>query len=1198
MTNSWRWLAGILIGLGGASLLWPGFAQWSVTQAMDPIERIIGVRGRVENWHIDPLHHALIIDQISLEDAQGQVFGASQIKVQLQGFAERFELKPRYAIEIMNPVLRLTQSADGSFRLGAIRLPPEPSSNQHRLLPRSVSIKDGTVLLMSDASPPLALTEIRTFHGELEQDVEGWFSHKLSWKDAKGGMYSLTLQRQNVASTLEITLDLESAHLAPWTDLLPDSSNWRPLSGELSGHLFLALNPGETSPYQMTLRDFKAEDLHLVRQGELTSELTIEYIKALDLSIEPTRHHYRTKALEINQVTAPHFHVDRISAVAFDSESVTPPEEQEPIRLQGLTHDLTKIAELTLEGLHPRDQNDLFRLDLMRIRDINGPRVASAFIDLKDLSFDPHAGLIRATSARSDEISGAFGTLAHIQAEGPALSLQDDRLLIDRLVFGHGHTKTFTTAGGDASGIEWDRLGHTIKVAHARLEHSTNTPLHMVQIDADDATFETLTKRLKILRMTGHQGMIQDMIPSSKPVLAIPMVTFFGLQTDPEAAHWGADQVFVSQAAMQWIIHPDNHFEIKGLTSGFGKPANMSDPQALQKHWTYDIGAVHLTKSEAHLTDLGTMPPTQIKLKDLELSADDLDTRANDDSDITAHAHIGSRGSIDISGRMRRNPLSAAIRIDLQNFRLPLLAPYWNAVTRLSLKRGYANLNGELRIIPGEHHHIEFEGDGHLDDLETQDPISGRRILCVKKLTLDDVAISSAPKRFYTRVMDWEQAYLHLVLKADHHLNLTELFDREDAPYVPSEIKDMHIDPSPNNEPPHAAIGLVRFNGSRVDYSDLSLKPQLSTSVRELRGTVQGLSSRRDATADISLSGKINRNSPVRLSGDLEPMDHQDHTDLKLDFTGLNMTSFPQYAGRFSGYRVVRGKLNLDLHYKIDQSIINIDNRATIDRLTLGEKIEEAHHVLVDIALWMLKDNHGNLDIDLPIYGDLENPSYDLTTLYGQALVQFFGKIFTTPATLVEDLIPTAHAAQSIAFDPGQREVNGTLLGGLAGVVAEFKNQEGGVIEITPTANSKTDGAALAADALKLELKEAYIHEQRMAGKPVKSREDTHLSDQDMQRQFKRYFHEHHPDVAQSLQLAEPDEAADSTDMDTAWKHALEEWHTSPDLVHDLAEDRAESIRHRLIHDYNIDEGSIYLRQAEFLSEGAPIAIKVEYFSD
>ena len=853
---------------------------------------------------------------------------------------------------------------------------------------------------------------------------------------------------------------------------------------------------------------------------------------------------------------------------------------------------------MMLKGLHPRDPDDLFRMDSLLIHGTEGPRVNAALIEFKDLFFDPHGRTIQAENGWSHELSGDFGILSDIKAEKIRILLSDDCLAVDRLQFGPSHTKTFKTTGGHADRIEWDRVRREIRAEHVHLAHSQMARVTMSELDAEKVRFETPSKELSIARLDGHMGEISHEGGKGHPALKMRGISFHHYHSDALRSHWGAQEVLIRDAEMAWIIHPDNHLELKGLASGAGEQRSSTDQAAPKKHWTYEIGAIALTHSEAEVTDLGTTPATQFTLKELDLSADDLDTRANDDTDIDAKARIGSRGRVAISGRLARNPLRAAVRIDLQDFRLPLLAPYWNAVSQLKLRRGYANINGELRIIPGDVPHYEFEGDGHIDGMETRDPVSGRNILCWKKLTLDDIAISSHPKRFYTRVMDFDEAYLHLVLKEDHHLNLADVFKVENPAVVPSEIKAMRFEPSPTNEPPHAAIGLVRFNDSRVDFSDLGLKPQLSTSVRELGGTVRGLSTRRDATAEISLFGKINRNSPVRLSGALEPMDYQDHTDLLLDFTGLNMTSFPQYAGRFSGYRVARGKLNMDLHYQIDHGQIQIDNRTVIDRLTLGEKIEEAHHLFVDLALWMLMDNRGNLDIDLPIYGDLENPSYELGTLYAEALVQFFGKVFTSPATLVQDLIPTAHEEQSIPFEPGQREVDQRLLKALARLIDVYKDQEGGVIEITPSANPKSDGMALAETALKLELKEAFIRDLRQAGKPIPSRDEIQLSDQDLRRQFSRYFNEHHPEQASAIPLESTNSAKTSPQFDAAWQHALEGWRTSPDLLLDLAEDRADSIRLRLVHDYDIDDGSIFLRQAEFQDDKNPIPIKVEYFSD
>lgn len=1192
----WHFVGVIIIGLITAVMLWSRISSASEQFILRSVGNIMGVSAHLDHWHIDPLRHAAIIYKIRLRDDLGTALSAESLEVHYEGQSDEHWWAPRYRVELVKPSIRMTQGADGRYRLGKIVLPPENSPQHSFPLPRKVSFTGGNVRVIHELDAGKVLVELDAIKGHFERGPrKGELNLDLRWQHPSDGSYGLQVHRDDATSPLELALNLEDAQLAAWKDLYPSTLPWQPLSGVFTGHIKMAFEPGMTKPTRLALEHFKATEVRLRHQTEISTEFTMALLSGRHLSAEPARHHYRAEAIEILDLSSPKAHLKRLIAPAYDSEYTAKVHDIDPIQITGLSYVETQVAELILEGLHPRGEDDLFRLDNLIIHGISGPRMNAPMIHIDDVVFDPHERTVTAALGHGKELSGAFGTLTDIKALNIRLTLSDDCIALEQLTFGESHTKTFTTLGGRAEGIEWDRLNHDISVKHTHLDHSRMAAVTMEQLDAEEAHFETLTKRLHMKRLTGRQGEVKE---DGHPAIAVHELNLYGYHSDALRTHWGANQVHVEGAKMDWIVHPDNHFELKGLTLGLGKQGTSGASSAPKKHWTYEIEAISLTHSEAHLTDLGTTPPTQVNFKDLNVSADDLDSRAHDDTDIIANARIGSRGSVAISGRMARSPLSAVFRIDLQRFRLPILAPYWNAVSRLALKRGYANFTGELRIIPGEHHHFEFEGDGHIDELETRDPISGRNIISVKKLTLDDVAISSDPKRFFTRVMDFEEAYLHLVLKADHHLNLAELFRIEDPAIVPTEIKAMHFDPSPYHEPPHAAIGLVRFHGSRVDYSDLGFKPQLSTSVRELSGTLRGLTSRHDGKAEVSLSGKINRNSPVRLSGDLEPMDYQDHTDLLLDFTGLNMTSFPQYAGRFSGYRVNRGKLNLDLHYQIHQSTIEVENRAVIDRLTLGEKIEDAHHLLVDLALWMLKDNRGNLDIDLPIYGDLENPSYELGTLYAEALVQFFGKVFTTPATLVQDLIPTTHEEKSIPFEPGQREVNPKFMSNLARVIDVFKDQDGGVIEITPSANPKTDGMALADDALKLELKEAYVHDMRLAGKPVISREDLQLSEQDIRRQFTRYFMEHHPDKQEMMPLEEKEDRTDSPAFDRAWQHALEEWRTSPDLLLDLAEDRAESIRDRLVHDYDIDDGSIYLRQAEFQSDKSPVPIRVEYFSD
>ena len=129
-------------------------------------------------------------------------------------------------------------------------------------------------------------------------------------------------------------------------------------------------------------------------------------------------------------------------------------------------------------------------------------------IDIQGVILDPHARTLSAESGKSQEIAGAFGILTDILAENIAINLLDDCLSIHRLRFGPSHTKTFKTQGGQADGIEWDRIRHQIRIDHTHLQHPEMGRVKMADLEADQARFETPTKQLEITKLKGRTGAV------------------------------------------------------------------------------------------------------------------------------------------------------------------------------------------------------------------------------------------------------------------------------------------------------------------------------------------------------------------------------------------------------------------------------------------------------------------------------------------------------------------------------------------------------------------------------------------------------------------------------------------------------------------------------------------------------------------
>lgn len=195
------------------------------------------------------------------------------------------------------------------------------------------------------------------------------------------------------------------------------------------------------------------------------------------------------------------------------------------------------------------------------------------------------------------------------------------------------------------------------------------------------------------------------------------------------------------------------------------------------------------------------------------------------------------------------------------------------------------------------------------------------------------------------------------------------------------------------------AIGTVRIIDGSVNYADFWIKPNFAVGIQSLNGTIDGLSSDPKSRAKVKLEGKVDRYAPVSINGELNLLAATVYSDIKMSFKGLELTTMTPYSGHFAGYKIDKGKLSVDLSYKVDQRKLTAEQHFVIDQLQLGEAVDspDAVHLPLKLAVALLKDRNGVIDLPLPITGSLDDPQFKVGPIIWHALINLLEKAVTAP---------------------------------------------------------------------------------------------------------------------------------------------------------------------------------------------------------
>jgi outer membrane protein OmpA-like peptidoglycan-associated protein len=259
-----------------------------------------------------------------------------------------------------------------------------------------------------------------------------------------------------------------------------------------------------------------------------------------------------------------------------------------------------------------------------------------------------------------------------------------------------------------------------------------------------------------------------------------------------------------------------------------------------------------------------------------------------------------------------------------------------------------------------------------------------------------------------------------LIIAEDQSINMASVFKKPEggAPAAAAAKDGQEIFP--------VKIRKIRVQEGDLTFADLSLIIPFATQIHRLTGVVIGTSSAKDARAQIDLNGQVDDYGTARIGGEINVFDPTGFTDVEMRFENLEMTNLTPYSGQFAGRKIDSGKLSLELLYKIDNGRLLGDNQIVVDRLKLGERVEspEAVNLPLDLAVALLEDRNGVIDIGLPVKGDLNNPEFSVGHLVWKAFVNLITKIVTSPFTALGALIGgETENLDTVAFEPGKSEV-------------------------------------------------------------------------------------------------------------------------------------------------------------------------------
>ncbi|MBT8047635.1 MAG: DUF748 domain-containing protein [Gammaproteobacteria bacterium] len=640
-------------------------------------------------------------------------------------------------------------------------------------------------------------------------------------------------------------------------------------------------------------------------------------------------------------------------------------------------------------------------------------------------------------------------------------------------------------------------------------------------------------------------------------------------------------RIKLTEPGISASLDESGKFNLLDLKPESSSPAGSDSDRSADETpaWQVDVDAFLVEGGQAQFADNRIAPPGGLTLEGLQLMATNLGNEASRRMPIKLQGSLNGAGSFGFDGEVAALPdFSLTGQASTNAVQLQLAQPYVQQALNLQIESG--SLNSQLDVEIGAEA-AEISGTVSIEGLDITDTARDEQLVGWSRLDIDRFEANTAARKLRVSRAELEQPFGRVTIYPDRTTNLSGL-------QVPGESgKSAPVEP--DAAPWSFVIGAVSLNDAAMDFSDLSLPLPFATHISSMDGAFSTMDSSSAEPAIIRLEGQVDEYGLARIEGAMNVFDPLSDTDVTVEFRNLLMSNLSPYSAQFAGQKIDEGKLNLDLEYVIKQGQMQGSNAVVLSDLVLGDKVDspDAASLPLGLAVALLTDSNGVIDIDLPVEGNVNDPEFRIGGVIFKALAGLITKVVSAPFRMLGSLIGIeSEDLGQFQFLAGRSDLTPPELEKIGQLQTALQQRPELSVEITGPYDTAIDTPKLKF----FSLREQVV--ALMGGNAARPADEAAMLDEEIRSVFESLFRERFPE--QSLQdlkavhtrppVEDPegkavlDELAYSADLRD---RLLESEVITPQDLEQLASARAEAIRTAFVTDGNFSAERIIIAGAE-----------------
>ncbi len=686
--------------------------------------------------------------------------------------------------------------------------------------------------------------------------------------------------------------------------------------------------------------------------------------------------------------------------------------------------------------------------------------------------------------------------------------------------------------------------------------------------------------------------------------LRIPSASMSGGDVDPEKRTFRIASMGAKEAFLKVVREKDGGFDLaKLIAPSTSAPSGGTAAAGKDAEWTTRIASLTLEKGSVHYVDEAATRPVTLVFSPASLAVEGLSTVRKEKGKLKANIVLNRTGRVAVSGPVGISPVFSELKTDVAGVDLSTFAGYFPEKVQLSLTRGTLSGKGTVSVKenPDGTFALGYAGEADCAKFATVDPSSSQDFLSWDSLHFGGMKATWNPLSFVAEKVAATDLFARVELYEDGTLNLRKVLGLAEPPPVDDATAAAAENASAGSNPPEppsatvpagapadvppVRIDALTLQGGTLHVEDHFVKPSYRAEMKDVGGRISGLSSVEGTRAEVDLRGKLESSAPLEIAGTVNPFSATSFADIRASFRDIDLVPMTPYFVKYAGYTVQKGRLTMNVDYKLDDRKLKAKNSFVVDQFTFGEKVESptATKLPVKLAVSLLKDPDGVIRLDVPISGSVDDPKFQVGPIVWKIIGNVLLKAVSSPFALLGKAFGGGKELSFVDYGPGLATLDTEATNRLDALSTALAKRPALKLEIEGKTDAGKDAEGLRFVLFERKVKAGKAAELAKAGTPAASVDDVVVSKAEWPEYLKRaYGKERFPKPRTALGVVKdipPDE------MEKLMRANVV---VTPDDLRQLALDRASAVKEYLLGPGKVATDRVLLVEPAAAAEPKP----------